>query len=133
MTKEQIVEKIQKLREEKGYTMNKLATLSGMAYTNYHRIETKKTDMTIQTLQKICKALGISMSDFFNEAVENIPDKQQWYLVALLAPNDNIITKLVPGNNLEFVVKYIRETDFEIIAISEIGDNIRGWVLEANG
>ena len=132
MTKEQIVEKIKKFRLEKGYSMNKLATLSGMAYTNYHRIETKKTDMTIQTLQKICKALGISMSDFFNEAVENIPDKQQLYLVALLAPNDNIITKLVPGNNLEFVVKYIRETDFEIIAISEIGDNIRGF-LETNG
>lgn len=132
MTKEQIVEKIQKLREEKGYTMNKLATLAGIAYVNYRKIEKEKTSISVQTLQKICDALGISMSDFFNEAVENIPDKQQWYLVALLAPNDNIITKLVPGNNLEFVVKYIRETDFEIIAISEIGDNIRG-VLETNG
>ena len=132
MTKEQIVEKIKKFRLEKGYSMNKLATLSGMAYTNYHRIETKKTDMTIQTLQKICKAIGISIREFFDETIEHIPDKQQWYLVALLAPNDNIITKLVPGNNLEFVVKYIRETDFEIIAISEIGDNIRGF-LETNG
>lgn len=132
MTKEQIVEKIQKLREEKGYTMNKLATLAGIAYVNYRKIEKEKTSISVQTLQKICDALGISMSDFFNEAVENIPDKQQWYLVALLAPNDNIITKLVPGNNLEFVVKYIRETDFEIIAISEIGDNIRGF-LETNG
>lgn len=132
MTKEQIVEKIQKLREEKGYSMNRLAALAGIAYNNYHRIENLKPDISVKTLQKICDALEISMKDFFDESVENTTDKQQWYLVALLAPNDNIITKLVPGNNLEFVVKYIRETDFEIIAISEIGDNIRGF-LETNG
>ena len=132
MTKEQIVEKIQKLREEKGYSMNRLAKIAGISYTGLFHFETKKTDLNVQTLQKICNGLGISMKDFFDETVEHIPDKQQWYLVALLAPNDNIITKLVPGNNLEFVVKYIRETDFEIIAISEIGDNIRGF-LETNG
>jgi transcriptional regulator with XRE-family HTH domain len=132
MTKEQIVEKIQRLRMEKGYSMCKLAKLSGISQTGYNHIELRKTDMNVQTLQKICDALEISMSEFFNEPIEHIPDKQQWYLVALLAPNDNIIKKLVPENNLEFVVKYIRETDFEIIAISEIGDNIRGF-LETNG
>lgn len=132
MTKEQIVEKIQKLREEKGYSMNSFAIKAGISYANYYRIEMKKTDMNVQTLQRICNALEMSMSEFFNEPVENVPDKQQWYLVALLATNDNIIKKLVPGNNLEFVVKYIRETDFEIIAISEIGDNIKGF-LETNG
>lgn len=128
MTKEQIVEKIQKLREEKGYTMNSFAIKAGISYANYYRIENKKTDMNVQTLQRICNALEMSMSEFFNEPIEHIPDKQQWYLVALLAPNDNIITKLVPWNNLEFVVKYIRETDFEIIAISEIGDNIKKFL-----
>ena len=123
MTKEQIVEKIQKLREEKGYTMNKLATLSGMAYTNYHRIETKKTDMTIQTLQKICDALEISMKDFFDE--EHIPDRQKVYLVSWMSQNERLHTSCVLEENLELVVKHIRSMICEIIAISEINENIK--------
>ena len=125
MTKEQIVEKIKKFRLEKGYSMNKLATLSGMAYTNYHRIETKKTDMTIQTLQKICKALGISMSDFFNEAVEHIPDKQQWYLVSWIAANERVFYGYVLSENLEKFVKGLKDTNDSLLAISKIDDNIR--------
>lgn len=125
MTKEQIVEKIQKLREEKGYSMNRLATLSGMAYTNYHRLETKKTDMTIQTLQKICKALGISIREFFDETVEHIPDKQQWYLVSWIALNERVFYGYVLSENLEKFVKGLKDTNYSLLAISKIDDNIR--------
>ena len=128
MTKEQIVEKIQRLRMEKGYSMNRLATLSGMAYTNYHRLETKKTDMTIQTLQKICKALGISMRDFFDESVEHIPDRQKVYLVSWMSQNERLHTSCVLEENLELVVKHIRSMICEIIAISEINENIKKFL-----
>lgn len=128
MTKEQIVEKIQRLRMEKGYSMNRLATLSGMAYTNYHRLETKKTDMTIQTLQKICKALGISMRDFFDESVEHIPDRQKVYLVSWMSQNERLHTSCVLEKNLELVVKHIRSMICEIIAISEINENIKKFL-----
>ena len=126
MTKEQIVEKIKKFRLEKGYSMNKLATLSGMAYTNYHRIETKKTDMTIQTLQKICDALEISMKDFFDE--EHIPDRQKVYLVSWMSQNERLHTSCVLEENLELVVKHIRSMICEIIAISEINENIKKFL-----
>ena len=53
MTKEQIVEKIQRLRMEKGYSMCKLAKLSGISQTGYNHIEQRKTDMNVQTLQKL--------------------------------------------------------------------------------
>lgn len=125
MTKEQIVEKIQKLREENGYTMNKLAKLAGTGYSNYYRIETKKTDMNVQTLHKICDALGISMSDFFNESVEHIPDKQKQYIISYLAPNDRTITRRVFEDDIETIIKYIQSTSCEIIAISEIDDKIK--------
>lgn len=125
MTKEQIVEKIQKLREEKGYSMNKLAKLAGISQTGYNHIELRKTDMNVQTLQKICDALGISMSDFFNESVEHIPDKQKQYIISYLAPNDRTITRRVFEDDIETIIKYIQSTSCEIIAISEIDDKIK--------
>lgn len=128
MTKEQIVEKIQKLREEKGYTMNKLAKIAGISYTGYYHFETKKTDMNVQTLQKICNGLGISMCDFFYESVEHIPDKQKQYIVSWLSRNERITTSCVLENNLELVVKHIRSMMCKIIAISEINDNIRKYL-----
>lgn len=108
--------------------MNRLATLSGMAYTNYHRLETKKTDMTIQTLQKICKALEISMRDFFDESVEHIPDRQKVYLVSWMSQNERLHTSCVLEENLELVVKHIRSMICEIIAISEINENIKKFL-----
>ena len=125
MTKEQIVEKIQKLREENGYTMNKLAKLAGIGYSNYYRIENKKNDMNVQTLQKICDALEISMRDFFDESVEHIPDRQKVYLVSWMSQNERLHTSCVLEENLELVVKHIRSMICEIIAISEINENIK--------
>ena len=125
MTKEQIVEKIQKFRLEKGYSMNKLATLSGMAYTNYHRIETKKTDMTIQTLQKICKALGISIREFFDETVEHIPDKQQWYLVGWVSQSNTIFAGTVLSTELKNFLREIKDGKGYPFSISEINEDIK--------
>ena len=125
MTKEQIVEKIQKFRLEKGYSMNKLATLSGMAYTNYHRIETKKTDMTIQTLQKICKELGISIREFFDETVEHIPDKQQWYLVGRVSQSNTIFAGTVLSTELKNFLREIKDGKGYPFSISEINEDIK--------
>ena len=128
MTKEQIVEKIQKLREEKGYSMCKLAKLSGISQTGYNHIELRKTDMNVQTLQKICDALEISMRDFFDESVEHIPDRQKVYLVSWMSQNERLQTSCVLEENLELVVKHIRSMICEIIAISEINENIKKFL-----
>lgn len=123
MTKEQIVEKIQRLRKEKGYTMNSFAIKAGISYANYYRIENKKTDMNVQTLQIFCNALEISMKDFFDE--EHIPDRQKVYLVSWMSQNERLHTSCVLEENLELVVKHIRSMICEIIAISEINENIK--------
>ena len=128
MTKEQIVEKIQRLRMEKGYSMNKLAKLSGISQTGYNHIEQRKTDMNVQTLQKICDALEISMRDFFDESVEHIPDRQKVYLVSWMSQNERLHTSCVLEENLELVVKHIRSMICEIIAISEINENIKKFL-----
>lgn len=125
MTKEQIVEKIKKLRREKGYSVHKLSNLSHVAYTTCSRIEKTNADMNVQTLQKICNALEISMKDFFDESVENISDKQQWYLVSWIAFNERVLYAYVLSENLEKFIKDLKDTNQSLIAISKIDDNIR--------
>lgn len=125
MTKEQIVEKIQKLREEKGYTMNSFAIKAGISYANYYRIEMKKTDMNVQTLQRICNALEMSMSEFFNEPVENVTEKQKWYLVGWVSQSSTIFAGISLSTELENFLNKIKDEKGYPFAISEITEDIK--------
>lgn len=133
MTKEQIVEKIQKLREEKGYSMNKLAKLAGISQTEYNHIEQRKRDMNVQTLQKICDALEISMRDFFDESVEHIPDRQKVYLVSWMSQNERIFAEYVNEIKLKPLLKLMRKTGDIVIAISKIDQEIMDILVKKHG
>lgn len=133
MTKEQIVEKIQRLRMEKGYSMCKLAKLSGISQTGYNHIEQRKTDMNVQTLQKICDALEISMRDFFDESVEHIPDRQKVYLVSWMSQNERIFADYVNETKLKPLLKLMRETGDIVVAISKIDQEIMGILVKKHG
>jgi transcriptional regulator with XRE-family HTH domain len=56
-----ISENIRKLRESKGYTQSKLADILQMERGNYHRLENRGNKMTIEQLQGIADALGVSV------------------------------------------------------------------------
>lgn len=133
MTKEQIVEKIQRLRKEKGYTMNSFAIKAGISYANYYRIENKKNDMNVQTLQKICDALEISMRDFFDESVEHIPDRQKVYLVSWMSQNERIFADYVNETKLKPLLKLMRETGDIVVAISKIDQEIMDILVKKHG
>lgn len=55
--------KIRHLREEKGWSMDKLSLECEMEKTQLRRIETGKYNSTISTLAVIAKALGIALSE----------------------------------------------------------------------
>lgn len=133
MTKEQIVEKIQRPRMEKGYSMCKLAKLSGISQTGYNHIELRKTDMNVQTLQKICDALEISMRDFFDESVEHIPDRQKVYLVSWMSQNERIFADYVNETKLKPLLKLMRETGDIVVAISKIDQEIMDILVKKHG
>lgn len=52
----------------------------------------------------------------------------KYYLVSWISQNERIHTGCVLEENLELVVKHIRSMMHEIIAISEIGDNIKKFL-----
>jgi Predicted transcriptional regulators len=62
-----VAERITQLRQAKNITVNKLANQSGLSQGFVRQIELGKQKPTIDSLSMICEALGISLSEFFQE------------------------------------------------------------------
>lgn len=65
-----IGEHIKRYRTAKGYSVNKLANLSGISQSYLRDIELGNKNPTVETLSYICDALHISLADFFNSYCE---------------------------------------------------------------
>lgn len=74
MNRKEIGQKIKKLRIEKNYTQHKLAVEAGISPSYIPDIEKGLKCPTIETLDSICFALNISLSDFLCEK-EKEPDR----------------------------------------------------------
>lgn len=64
---------LKKIREKKGLSQKEVAGLIDMAQAQYSRIESGKTDPSFSVVVKIARALGFSLSEFF-EAEEIFSD-----------------------------------------------------------
>ena len=62
-----ILEKIETLRKEKGWSINYLAMESGLTQSTLNNLYSRNTEPKISTLRAICGAFGITLSDFFKE------------------------------------------------------------------
>ncbi len=62
-----IVKKIEQMRIARGWSVYKLAELSGLSDKCIYNWKQRGTVPTIQALENICEAFGISMSQFFTE------------------------------------------------------------------
>lgn len=57
--------RIRFLRKEKGMSQEQLGELSGL-HTNYvGQVERGEKNVTVESLEKICRGLGVSMEDLF--------------------------------------------------------------------
>lgn len=63
----EILKKITLLMEERNWTFYKLAKESNIPYSSLNSLFQKNNHPTISTLEKICKGLHVSMSEFFSE------------------------------------------------------------------
>ena len=62
-----VLEKIDMLRKEKGWSINYLAMESGLTQSTLNNLYSRKTEPKISTLRVICGAFGITLSEFFKE------------------------------------------------------------------
>lgn len=57
---------IRQFRTSKGYSVNKLANMSGISQSYLRDVELGNKNPTVETLSYVCDALNISLADFFN-------------------------------------------------------------------
>ena len=57
-------------REAKGYSVNKLATLSGISQSYLRDVELGKKNPTVEIISCLCDTLGISLKEFFDTEME---------------------------------------------------------------
>lgn len=63
----EILERIEALRKEKGWSINYLAMESGLTQSTLNNLYSRKAEPKISTLRAICGAFGITLADFFKE------------------------------------------------------------------
>ena len=86
-------ERIKLLREKAGFSQNELAGRADVSQTHLRRVELGQAGITVDHLQMVCDALGITLKDFFDVndsqdefsvATANLTPKQKQLLMAFL-------------------------------------------------
>lgn len=62
-----VLQRIQSLMDERGWTIYKLAKVSGVPYSSLSSIFKLNNQPTIGTLEKICAGFHITLSEFFSD------------------------------------------------------------------
>lgn len=65
--KDAVVQRFQQICDQRGIKANELANLSGVTpSTVYSMMDSKRRDLSIITIKKLCDGLDISLGDFFS-------------------------------------------------------------------
>lgn len=65
-----VAARITHFREQKGWTINKLANKAGVSQSYLRDIEISNKNPTVEFVSILCDALGISLSEFFADSEE---------------------------------------------------------------
>jgi transcriptional regulator with XRE-family HTH domain len=66
---------LRQLRERRGYSTRELARRAGVPHVTIVRIENDQTNPTVRMLERLAKALGIDVRDFFPPPVRRQPKR----------------------------------------------------------
>lgn len=74
-----IIDKIDELRKERGWSIYKLSLESGVAQSTLATMRQRKTPLKIDSLQCICEAFDITLAQFFleDEKIEILSAQEQ--------------------------------------------------------
>lgn len=66
-----VISHVQELCKERSWTYYRLAKEADIPYSTLNNMMNRNNIPTIPTLQKLCDAFGITLSDFFQDESEN--------------------------------------------------------------
>ena len=61
------ITRVYELLDDRALSLTKLAEMSGVAYSTIKMAESRNTQLSVDTIERICNALGITLSEFFVE------------------------------------------------------------------
>ena len=61
------ITRVYELLDDRALSLTKLAGMSGVAYSTIKMAESRNTQLSVDTIERICNALGITLSEFFAE------------------------------------------------------------------
>ncbi len=95
-----IISKIDKLRIERGWSVNRLAVEAGLTQSTLNNLFSRRNDPKISTLRAICEAFGITLSEFFSEENERSENDELLRRVdSLSVENKNALLVLLRNIN----------------------------------
>lgn len=101
MDKNEIISRIEKYRIAKGLTNNKLNDLAGFPQSMIYQWYSTSRMPTLRTIEDICNALGISLSEFFYEGKEgesSLQDREMMDVFSTLTDEEKIyIVQMAKG------------------------------------
>jgi len=59
--------RLEELLDERGLTMYKLAMLCDISYNALKNTQQRGSQLKVDTIERICQGLGITMAEFFTE------------------------------------------------------------------
>lgn len=80
--------RLKQIRKERNIKLINLAHDSGISQPSLSNVENGKKTLSIETLEKVCNALGVSLSEFFSPQQTELPPKQYELLQATKNLND---------------------------------------------
>lgn len=110
-------EKLSKMRNDRGFTQQQMATMIGVGIAQIRRYEKGKSSPTLGVIKNIAKTLGISADELLFDKGESVADfritdkrlLEQFEMVSQLKPGDKeaimtIIDSMIIKNRLEQVM-----------------------------
>ena len=61
------ITRVYELLDDRALSLTKLAEMSGVAYSTIKMAESRNTQLSVDTIERICNALGITLSELFAE------------------------------------------------------------------
>lgn len=74
------IKRIKELMKQNHFNTYRLASKAGISLSTLTSMFEKNTDPRVQTLEKICSACGISISQFFERSSKDLTKEQEYLL-----------------------------------------------------
>ena len=61
------IQRVSDLAEQRSLTLLDVATLSNIPYVTFCKARRRQSQLSVDTIERICRGLNITMSEFFSE------------------------------------------------------------------